>query len=137
MSDIVSAVVAKLNADADLAALIGTRNYPNYDRRINKTYPLAVYRFDLSPVEAFDGPSGLMEATLEIAGVAKTYNAAKAVGDAIYSALEGQRGTWSGVEVQGIFLQDNGRREDNVVEPTTEEVLYFVQTLTFDIKFTG
>ena len=135
MSDFDAALYLKLTNDAGVSAILGTRVYPSYDRQIDRVYPLAVYKLNVSPIPAFDGPSGVEQGTATIAAVATTDPGAKALADAIQAALDQQPGTWAGVVVQGMFLQPDGVRDDVVTEPSTEAILYYVKELTFDVTF--
>lgn len=138
-ADIATATVWKLTTDDTIHALIGDRVYPSYDRQTDRTYPLAVYNLDITPLTDFDGPTGVMTAVLEVAAIATTYAVAVALGKAIYAALEFGQGTWgetgSEVEVQGSFMQDDGEKDDKVTDPTTEEVLFYVKNFRFDLTF--
>ena len=130
-----TALVSYLQADTALAALIVDRIYPEFDSPEDHLYPLAVYKLDVTPLMANDGPIGLETATLTIAAIAPTYAQAKDVGSALQTALDGKRGTWSGVVVQGAFLNDDGVTDDVVTEPTTRQILYYIKELTFTIAY--
>jgi hypothetical protein len=135
MADIAAAIAAKLASVTGVTSLIGRRVYPSYDKQANRTYPLAVYDLHITPVSAFDGPTTMTSAVLEIAAIAKTYGQAVTVGNAIYAALEYQAGTWGTVNVQGCFLQDDGIKDDKITDPTTEDILYYAKVFRFDLTF--
>lgn len=135
MADIATGIVSKLRDEAAVAAIIGTCIYPSYDRQSDRDYPLVVYKLDVSPITDFDGPTGVMSGVLNIAAIADTYAQAVALGKALYAALESQQGDWGGVTVQGCFMQDDGERDENVTDPTTEEILKYVKNFTFDLTF--
>ena len=136
MSDIATAIVSRLAAVPAVTGIIADRVYPDYVRQADKVYPLAVYSIKINPVATFDGNPGIRYATLSLAAVDTTYEGASALAAAIETAIEGQSGTWDTIFVQGVFLQDNGISDDVVTEPTTEEILAYVKSMTFDIAST-
>jgi hypothetical protein len=135
MVDIAPAIFNRLTTDSGVTNLIGTRVYPSYDRQSDRIYPLVTYKFDITPQAAFDGTAGIEYAVGKFAAVATTYAGATQVADALYNSLEARSGTWAGVVVQGCYLQENGISDDVVTDPTTEEILYYVKVLQFDIQY--
>jgi hypothetical protein len=132
-----AAVVAKLLADGDIAALIVDRLFPEYDRQNNKDYPLAVYKVqNQTNLTANDGPTGLRNCDIVIAAIAETHEAATEIADALEAVLDSQKGVWSGITVQGSFLKEDGISDDVITEPQTEEILYFVRECSFNIWYT-
>ena len=137
MSDIALAIVEKLTTDPDVEQAIGGRIYPEYVKEADRVYPLVVMELQIGIAEGFDGPSGLEYAVAQIAAVAKSYSQAVAVAGLIKTALDGKSGTWADVEVQGAFLQPDGLKDDVVTDPKTEEILYYVRVLSFDLAYTA
>lgn len=95
--DLESAQRAFLLADAGVAALVGTRVYPNFEPQ-DAALPAVAY-------QAIGGPSGeighnrereFRQLRIMYTVTAATYASAKAVAAAIRTALWGYRGTLSG-----------------------------------------
>ena len=134
--NIAPAITNQLLGTSGVTAIVGTRIYPEYDRQADKTYPLAVYKVEnVTTYMANDGPTGFETGDYVIAAIGETYADADAVASAIQSALDGARGTWSGVTIQGVFLKDDGVSDDVVTEPQTEEILFYTKELTFSVSY--
>ena len=119
-----------------MSALVSNRIYPDWARQQDKVYPLIVYMIEGVQAErAFDGAIGLESANVVIACVGTTYASAAAISDAVQAALDCQRGTWTGVVVQGCFLQDDGISDDVITVPQSEQITAYVRKLTFDIHY--
>jgi hypothetical protein len=128
-------MLAKLTADPNTLG-IGTRVYPEYARQSDKVYPLAVFKVENESRQlASDGPTGLVTCDYVIAAIAPTYKAASQLADLIETALNGK--TWAdttnGVNIQGCFLADDGRREDMATNNDTEAANLYVTELTFNV----
>jgi hypothetical protein len=126
---------SELTADTGVSGLIVDRVYPEWTREADKVYPLAVYTVETSPHLTNDGPSGLIYSTITIAAIGQTYADADAVGSAILDALNGNRGTWGTVNVQGCFLHENGIDDKVITDPDSEAILFYSQELTFDVAY--
>ena len=130
------AIVSKILATTSVTTLIGTRFYPGYDKINDKVYPLAVYKIEnVTPILANDGPTGLETADVVIACIGSTPADSDAVATVIQAAMDGARGTWAGITVQGMFLKDDGISEDVITEPQTEEIIYFIKELSFTVSY--
>ena len=133
--DIPTALAGQLLATPGVTNLIAQRVYPSYDKANDKTYPLAVYKVEgVSTLQTSEGPTGNQSGDFVVAAIGETYADAAAVAKAILAALDGQGGTWSGLIVQGVFLKEDGISDDVVTEPQTEEILYYVKEMTFEVK---
>jgi hypothetical protein len=136
MSTIAQAITAQLLATQGVTSLIGQAIYPEYDREADHGYPLAVYKMESVTAQmSASGPTGLESADYVIAAIGKSYADADAVGRAIKTALDGSRGTWSGVAVQGVFLKDDGIAEDFTNDASSDEIAFYTQTLTFQVWY--
>lgn len=136
MSSLAGSIVGQLLATSGVTDVIATRLYPDYDKQANKVYPLAVYKIEnVTPLIANDGPTGSESADFIIAAIGELYADANAVVVAMQTALQGARGVWSGLTIQGIFLKEDGISDDVITEPQTEEILYYVKELTFEVKY--
>ena len=142
MADLADAIFARLSTDSGVSAIVGSstaaRVYPVWDRVADHVFPLVVYKIDVSQDVAFDGPISLATGNIRIAAVARSYDAAVALANAIMASLIGASGTWAGVEVQGVFpAEQNSIADDVVNDPATENVLFYIRELTFDAAFTA
>ena len=134
--NIAPAITTQLLNTSGVTAIVGTRIYPEYDRQADKVYPLAVYKVEnVTTYMSNQGPTGFETADYVIAVIGETYADADAVASAIQTALDGSRGTWSGVTIQGVFLKDDGVSDDVVTEPQTEEILFYTKELTFSVSY--
>lgn len=98
------AIINRLLATAGVTALVGTRVYPGV-RTQGSSLPALVFNRisgarDYTMIEA----SGLVESRVQIDAWAEAYNAAKALAHAVREALSGIKGTFSGIEIDGVFL---------------------------------
>jgi hypothetical protein len=132
------AIFAQLTNDPAVGPLIGTRLYPQYDRQNSRTYPLCVYKFAKAPGGSTNqGPINLSSSVLIIAAIATTYIACETLANAIVACLDSARWTTGGTIVQGTFLKEGDGIDDDVVtDPTTEEILYHVKRISFDVRYT-
>ena len=129
MSDIATAIVSRIQSETSLFV------YPEYVRENDNQYPLAVYQIKVTPCPTFSGDAGLRYATLTVAAIDTSYAGSATAAHAIETAINGQHGTWAGIVIQGVFLQDDGISDDVVTEPVSEMILAYVKTMTFDIAF--
>jgi len=135
---IAAAITQQLLATDPVTNLIEQRLYPQYNYQTMKVYPLAVYRVEnVSPLICNDAPTGFETADYVVDCLGEKFADADAVADAIQTALDGARGTWSGMDIQGIFMKEDGRHSDTLSEPQTEQILYFIQTLTFNVAYSN
>jgi hypothetical protein len=128
------ALYARLSADAGVTALCGANLYPNYIRESEQLYPQIVYAVeDVAEDAAHDGLSGLITAKARVTAVGKTYAAADALAAAVLASLDAQTGSWGTSWVLGCWLDD--LHEDLVHDPSSEQVLYYLKELTFQISY--
>lgn len=98
-----------LEADAPLAALVGTRLYPNVLPQRNLTLPAIVWqRIATTRVNSLSGPSGLATPRFQFTCWAATYAAAQAVAEALRTALDGYTGAAGAYTVSDAILEDEG-----------------------------
>lgn len=145
MSNLALAIFSRLSTDAGVSAIVGAgddaRIYPQYDRQSDRVFPLIVYQIRITPEPAYDGPSGIKYGTVTLAAIDVTNLAAETLALAIVASMDQPGGatqpgfTAAGVTVQGSFLQDDGIVDDVVTQPETEQILYYVKRMTFDVPF--
>lgn len=125
------AVASLLNADAGVAALVGTKIYGGAAPD-ETAAPLLVYRKQSAErVEQADpAPLQIVEALIDVLCIASTYPQLKDVGEAVRLALIGQRGTVNGVDLLYISLDQEGGDD---YEPTLRE---HAQVWTFRVQHT-
>jgi hypothetical protein len=103
------AIINRLLATAGVTALVGTRVYPGA-RTQGSSLPALVFNRisgvrDYTMTEA----SGQVESRVQIDAWAVSYAAAKTLARAVRACLSGIKGTYSGVAIQGVFL--DGERD--------------------------
>lgn len=96
-------LIARLIADAPLAALVGSRI--NWVRRPQASALPAVVLQTISnvPSYTFDGETNFSDARVQVDCFALTYASARAVAQAVSSSLSGYRGTVGATAFQGVF----------------------------------
>jgi hypothetical protein len=124
------AIYSKLTGDAAVAALLGTRVYPEQAPQDGRTFPLVVYAAsDEEVVRSYAGSSGLESRNVTIECAARTYAQAQDLAAAVKAALDGADGVFGGVTVRGFFLEDqNDAVETNVAG---EDFNVFVASQTY------
>jgi len=106
------ALFAILTTDAPLSALVSNRIYPNKLPQ-NVTYPAIAYRQVAELTQTMfepPGTNGQVAVRFRFFSVSEEreqfgYTEAKRIDEALRVALVGKYGTFSGVEIQGIFLE--------------------------------
>ena len=103
------AIINRLLATAGVTALVGTRVYPGA-RTQGSALPALVFN-RISGVRDYTmtQASGLVESRVMVDVWAASYGAAKTLARAARAALSGISGTFSGIEIQGVFL--DGERD--------------------------
>ena len=130
------AIVYKLSSDAGVSAIVVDRIYPQYVRENDRLYPMIVYKIDnVDPQMTHDGPNGLESADLTLAAIGMSQVDARLLAEAIQTSINGSRGVWGDLTVQGCFLKDDGINDDVITEPTTEEILAYVKELSFTVWY--
>jgi hypothetical protein len=120
-------IVSVLTTDSDVTNLIGNRVYPEYNLSADKVYPLAVYKVEnVSPQIASDGPTGLESCDFIVAAISPTYGQAQTLARTIYNALEGYQIRTDSIQVQGMFLKDDGFSDNVQTEQESERILYYI-----------
>lgn len=111
-----------LRLDAAVAALVGTRIYPDLAPQEPEP-PLLVYQRISTPRDySQSGETGLVNPRFQITCVAKTTTQLRNLADAVRFRLNGFKGTMSsgpGVSVGAVFL-------DNEVESYQSDILNYV-----------
>lgn len=110
------AIFGKLTDDPTVSGLLGDRVYPLQAVQFSR-FPLAAYEFgDSQYDQTYSGPSGLSSHAGTIACVGLTFDSAEALGNAVRTLINGQKGTWGGVTVLGCFVNDVGDALESAVE---------------------
>lgn len=102
-------VYVALAADAGVAALAGTRIYPE-QAPDEAELPLVVYTVKAG--EALDGQIGMWPCTVTANCYATTDAAAEALGVAVRAALDGYDGQDASYLARGLWLSDYGELRD-------------------------
>lgn len=104
MTTIAEALRTYILADATVAGLVGTRMDPVILQQ-NSPMPALTYQYiSGASVISNDGPTGLENPTFQIDCWGSTYSQMDALFEAVRKRINGASGTFSGVDVQGIFL---------------------------------
>jgi hypothetical protein len=128
----------RLTTDSTVSGIIGNRVYPEYARESDKTYPLAVYKIEkVTTLTASDGPTGFATCTYTIAAIDQTYKGSSQLADKLQANLDGA--TWTdsdnNINIQGVFLEPDGRTDEVITQQDSESILYFICQLEFQVAF--
>ena len=102
-----SGLYAHLTSDPDVSALVGDRIYPLLVPQDATLPAIAYQRISTGRDETHTGPSGLSQARIQLTCIADSYDAAKAVADAVRSSLDGFSGTMGGINVGACFVTND------------------------------
>jgi hypothetical protein len=132
MADLGVALAAALNADEAVTDITETF-VPSYAPQ-RQTYPQIIYEIaDAEPDQTLGGVSGLVQSTLKIRCVDKTYAGAAALGAAVKACLVDESGTFGGVVVQGFFLKEV--TDDEYTSPLNENMTLYEKAVTLDVFY--
>lgn len=96
------AIYYLLTNDAAVAAIVGTRIYPDLATQ-GATYPFIVYGIEQTqPSDTKDGPSVLDVVTFSVMSFAKSYVQARDMAKAVRAELDRYSGTAAMVDIQSI-----------------------------------
>lgn len=131
---------ARLSGSTTITNLVESRIYPLYIKQGDKEDPQLVYEIrDVDDLITHGGVNGLTSADATITCVGRTYAQAETLARAVKSLLNGDRGTWgsgdAAVAVQGCFLREDGVTDDVYVDPQTEQLIYHLKVLTFQVWY--
>lgn len=125
------ALYARLTSDASVAALIGTRLFPNF-APLGTAAPFATYRrISTRPIGGLVERAGFVFARIQIDVFAETYPAVRAAASAIRVSLDRYRGSpGPGLTIEGATWQgDLDIYEDDMVPPLHRVSLdFFIPT---------
>lgn len=135
------AIYQKLISDATVTNIIGTRIYPNFIREPDKyddegsaLFPQASYEVKNPQYDTtYTGNSGLVFADVTITVAALRYTQCETAAQSIVNSLDQQSGTWGGVQVSRVFFQDMD--DATVTDASSEQILYYVKDITFNVVF--
>jgi hypothetical protein len=105
------AIVSRLTGDTDVAALVGTNVKPQF--RAKDDVPAIVYEVSGDD----DNGSNPVAAQVRLLLIASSYAQLQDLSNKVRTALNQQWGTWGGVLVQGVFLEDES--EDSLTVGTS------------------
>lgn len=113
-----------------LSGLASGRVYPYRLTARPNTFPAITYMKVSGPRdETHEGPSGLVPARFQVSSWGQTYDAAKVLSNSVRLALDGFKGTQSGVLIAGIELLNETDQGES--EPDT-----FQTIMDFRVKYT-
>lgn len=119
MSDILASMVAHLQLNAALTALVGTRMYPmalpDATTSTPSTFPALTYQLIDEPVAITHDGQNTYKARVQVDVYGETYKTARGAADAVHAALHGYRGSWSGFMI-GNALR---KRKADLYDPET------------------
>jgi len=96
-------LVTKLAATTAITDITSTRIYPEVLPQDGTVPALTYQRVAGYEVASMDGVTGLARTTIQINCIAATYIEAKALRDAVRTALAGTSGTWGSTTVQACY----------------------------------
>lgn len=100
------ALYSRITSDSTIAALIGTRFFPNQIPQGQKL-PAVIYKQEKGDREhIMAGAVGLVNSQYSITCYAESYSQAKELSEAVRKCLDGYSGTVESVSIEGIFLED-------------------------------
>lgn len=138
VADIGAATRTKLVGTAAVAAILGTRIYPDHLPQ-STTLPAAVY-YGISGTDEpqLSGLAGFATERIQIDAYASTRSAANALALAIRDALTSSwgRGTWGTVGVSGC-VPEGGERYDTQGLGDGSDERQYITSRDFFIHFTG
>lgn len=124
------AIYDRLTTETNVAALVGTRVYPELASD-QQTYPVIVY--DVEDDNREDsrtlGGTSLEQFMVRIVVIARNYPDVNALAKKVKDALDDQAGTWGGIVVQGAFLE--GESEECITIVDAQEERYSMKELEF------
>jgi hypothetical protein len=95
-----------LLADGTVTGLVGTRIYPLQAPQ-DADLPALVYQRISGPRDQTQsGPSGLVEARMQLTYLGATYSEAKSVAEAVRGSIDGFSGTMGGIAVNACQLDN-------------------------------
>jgi uncharacterized protein DUF3168 len=98
------ALIAKLLADAGVAALVGTRVHPGARPQASTLPAIVCNAISANPSYSDDGEDGIAEARVQLDCWGATYSSAKTTARAVKAALSAFDGTVSAVRFRYIAL---------------------------------
>lgn len=108
-----AAIYSILSGTAGVTALVSTRIYPTKAPQ-SVTYPCVIYARDsLEVEEALSASTTIRYGMFEVMAVASSYSGAKALGDAIRTALNRYAGTAGGITVLDVNVINEGDEYDD------------------------
>lgn len=103
-------IYAALAGNATVAALVGTRIYPE-EAPADADLPMIVYT--VRTAEGIEGSAPLLRCTVTANGYAATDATAESRGVAVRAVLNGFDGNGSGVQVRQLSLSDSNEARDS------------------------
>src|SRR5438876_532130 len=98
-----SAIYSILSTDTAVAALVGTRIFPNLAPEAVKTFPLLVYKGESAELDkTMAGTSNFGKQQVTIAILSQSYAAMATLGVKVVSAMVGSKGIIGGVKIENV-----------------------------------
>lgn len=124
------ALVAHLGESAAVSAVVGNRLYPKILPQSPVFPAIVIDLLSADRAHSQDGSSGFATAVFQFSCLATTAGAAKELADKVAIALTGYRGSMaSGVNVEGVFDEDESDNYDDTLELYSTERVFTVQFL--------
>lgn len=121
MSDIDTAIFNRLTGYSALTALVSTRIYRQHAPD-NPTFPMITFqRISTSREMTLEGVWGLVRSLYYFDVFGDEHASTKAIANQVLAALNGLRGTYSGMDIRSVLSDDEGDsyEEDVDVHRTT------------------
>jgi len=126
------AVYSKLSGDTGVAALVGTRIFPN-DSKSNDL-PQVIYQLkQLEVGKIYGGFSGMDTIELHVFCLSTDYDSVMSLINAVQTSLDGQSGQWGDRE---IYLCDQTELNDNSeIDAEADEISLYDFELVYSVKY--
>lgn len=122
------AIFARLTAAAGVIALVSDRVFTD-EADIETPPPMIIYEEGDTEGDNVYGTATLQYTMITVACIADDKAGAVAVADAVMTAVNDQKGTWGGINVEGCFLES--KNDDKVT--ITQGVSLFSRELNFKV----
>lgn len=124
-----SVIVNRLESDTAITALVGNSIYPNYRDDVVPSLVYDISQNDNAETDALEGRA-LISAEVVISVIAKRYEDACPIADAVFSNLDYAEWIDSGVTVVSCFFSS---REEDYIEQASKNKRLAVIDLRFDL----
>lgn len=134
------AISSILTTNAGLLALLGKVGgkpavFPNHLPAGVVAYPVIVYRADKCKTDTtFSGTTNIGNQKVSVVCLARSYDGACSLANAVEAALVGAAGTTNGVKLSGVYLDDESESAEGLAD-TGDAFEVHQKEVTLDVWF--